>query len=198
MSAFKKFIVMSLVCFVLACGLLTAQHEPSKEDQEKMMKLWQKYMTPGDNHKYLEYFTGNWTAETTMWMAPGAPPQKSKGSVKAKMILGGRYIKSHMNGTMMGMPMEGIAITGYDNFQKKFNSFWIDTAGTGFYLSSGTLEGKVRTETGLWDDFMTGGKSKVKMVTKTVDDNKFVFEMFATGPDGKEFKTMNIVYTRKK
>lgn len=197
MSAFKKMMLTLVVCSIVAGGLLTAQ-QPSKEEQEKMMKAWQAYMTPGDNHKYLEKFAGEWIAETTMWMYPGTPPDKSKGEVSAKMILGGRYLKSHMKGTMMGMPMEGISITGYDNFQKKFNSMWIDSTGTGFYMSSGKLEGNVRIETGEWDDITTGGKTHIKMVTKIVDDNKFIFEMYMSMPDNKEFKSMEVVYTRKK
>jgi hypothetical protein len=29
-----------------------------------------------------------------------------------------------------------------------------------------------------------------------VDENTFFFEMFSSGPDGKEFKNMEITYTR--
>ena len=36
-----------------------------------------------------------------------------------------------------------------------------------------------------------------KEVFKPIDNNFQVMEMYAPGPDGKEFKTMEIKYTRK-
>ncbi len=201
MKIIKRLSVNLLVMvFLVSClGVALNAQEMSKEDQE-MMKKWQAYATPGDNHKYLDSFSGEWTAAGKSWMKPGAPPIVSKNEVKAKMIMGGRYHKSHFKGTMMGMPFEGIAVTGYDNFKKKFMSIFFDNMGTGFYKSSGTLDksGKVRTETGLWDDFMTGAKTKIRLVTKSIDNDKFIFEMYGMGPDGKEFKSMELVYTRKK
>jgi hypothetical protein len=116
------------------------------------------------------------------------------------MILGGRFLKSHMKGTMMGMPFEGLSITGYDNFKKECVTMWIDNAGTGIYQTSGTMDkaSKTRTETGLWDDLMTGGKIKVRWVTKIIDDNKYEFVMYSTDSTGKEFKSGEIIYIRKK
>jgi hypothetical protein len=175
--------------------------QPQSEEEQKMMKLWQKYAAPGENHKYLEYFVGDWEVNVKMWMNPGAEPEVSKGENTAKMILGGRFLKLYYKGTMMGMPFEGISITGYDNYKKEYVTMWLDNAGTGIYQTSGTLDkaSKIRTETGLWDDFMTGGKSKVKWVTKIIDDNKYRFDMYGEDPKtGKEFKSGQIIYTRKK
>ena len=126
--------------------------------------------------------------------------QKSEGSSKAKMILGGRYLSMWHKGTMMDLPFEGQQITGYDNFKKIYMSFWIDTMGTGFYLTEGKSDktGKIRTEKGLWDDFMTGGKQKVKLVYTIIDKDTFTMEMFMVLPDGKDFKNMIIKYMRKK
>ena len=100
----------------------------------------------------------------------------------------------------MGMLFEGLSIAGYDNFKKEYVTMWIDNAGTGIYQTSGTVDkaSKTRTETGLWDDIMTGGKSKVKWVTKVIDDNKYEFVMYSADPTGKEFKSGEIVYIRKK
>ena len=44
----------------------------------------------------------------------------------------------------------------------------------------------------------TKGDADVKETFKIIDDNTQQMEMFATMPDGSEFKTMNIKYTRKK
>ncbi|MGE5340932.1 MAG: DUF1579 domain-containing protein [Candidatus Omnitrophota bacterium] len=173
------------------------QQQPSAEEQ-KMMERWKEYATPGEHHKYLEYFAGNWDVTATVWMKPGAAPEVSKGEGTSEMILGGRYLKSHFKGSMMGQPFEGISFTGYDNFKKEFISVWMDTGGTGIYQTTGTLDKatKTRTETGTFDDFMTGNKMKVRWVTKIIDDNNFKFEMYDER-EGKEFKSGEIAYTRK-
>ena len=43
-----------------------------------------------------------------------------------------------------------------------------------------------------------GKPMKMKMVTKTIDDDHETFEMYMIGPDGKEMKGMTIEYTRRK
>lgn len=202
MKIFKPLLSGVLILFfvVSTVSVPLPGQQPSEEEQ-KMMKRMEAYATPGENHKYLEYFTGKWEVNSKAWMKPGAEPIVSKSDIKGKMILGGRYLKSFYKGTMMGMPFEGIGITAYDNFKKKFINLFLDNMGTGIYKSSGTLDktGKIRTETGAWDDIMTGGKSKVKMVTKIIDKNKYSFEMFMLngGPDGKTFKSMEMICTRK-
>ncbi|MGD2087236.1 MAG: DUF1579 domain-containing protein [Candidatus Aminicenantes bacterium] len=203
MKVIKNLSVGLLVLFFVSSALnvVVFAQQPQSEEEKEMMKKWMEYATPGENHKYLEYFVGTWETSAKMWMKPGAPPEVSKGVTKSKMMLGGRYLKSYLKGSMMGMPFEGIALTGYDNFKKKFVTIWFDSAGTGFYHASGSLDktSKTRTETGLWDDIMTGGKSKVKMVTKIIDDNKYQFDMYGEDPKtGKEFKSGEIIYTRKK
>jgi hypothetical protein len=175
-------------------GMLSAQKEMSEEEQ-RIMKLWQEYATPGEFHKYLEYFVGEWDSTSKMWEKPGSQPMVEKQTVVSKMLLDGRYLKSHIKGPMMGMPGEGYMLTSYDNFKKEFMSIWFDNMGTGFYTASGQLDKarKTRTETAVWDDFITGGKSNVKMITKIIDDDNYIFEMYQN-----DFKAMEMTYKRKK
>jgi hypothetical protein len=44
---------------------------------------------------------------------------------------------------------------------------------------------------------MTGKPAKIRTVTRIVDPNQHVYEMYAPDPKGNEFKMMEIVYTRK-
>jgi hypothetical protein len=134
-------------------------------------------------------------------MKPGDKPTVGQAEIKCEMIMQGRYLKCDYKGNMMGMPYEGMMIIGYDNYKKQFMTLWIDSTGTGFYPTAGTLDqtGKIRTETGEWDDFMTGGKVGVKIVTTLIDADKYLFEMFVVDTaTGKEFKNMEMLSTRKK
>lgn len=202
MKMFKVLVVSLLVTLLLGSGLgLPGQEQQSKEEQE-MMKKWMDFSTPGPNHKYLEFFAGEWDAVGKLWMKPGDAPVDSKQEMKAKMLMGGRYLKYSIKGNYMGMPFDGMSITGYDNFEKKFISIWIDNWGTGIYMTEGTLDaaGKIRTETGVWNDILSGGTNNVKMVYKTVDNDTVFYEMYMSGGiyGEKEFKSMEITYTRKK
>lgn len=170
-------------------------------DSATMMKNWQAYMTPGEPHKLLASWDGTWTGDITMWMAPGAPPTVSKGTAVNKMIMGGRYQYSKHTGNMMGMPFEGEATTGYDNTKKKFVSSWIDNMGTGMMTMEGDWDeaNKTLTLAGKCIDPMAGnGKEMViRQTQKVIDANTQLVEMYGPGPDGKEFKMMEIKMTRK-
>jgi hypothetical protein len=101
----------------------------------------------------------------------------------------------------MGMPFEGIATVGYDNAKKVFVSTWIDNMGTGLMKTSGPWDEatKTMTLTGTQTDPARGKDCHVREVFKVVDDNTQLMEMY--GPDpmtGKEYKMMEIKFTRKK
>ena len=204
MKLTKTILIAVLAVLVLGSSfgvsLEASEERKMTKEEAEMMKKWQAFMTPGPNHKYMEYFVGEWDSVSTYVMAPGQPPSTSKIQTKFKMLLGGRYLKSYYKGTNFGMEFEGIGTTCYNNFTKKFTSIFMDSLGTGFAITHGTLDksGKIRTEIGDMDDPMSGQKSRFKTVTKIVDQNKYVFEMYMLLPDGKEFKSMTITSTRKK
>jgi hypothetical protein len=176
-----------------------AQKAPSAE-QQAMMEAWQKAATPGAPHARLKAMAGTFDAVTRMWMQPGAAPQESKGKSENKLIFDGRFLHQEFKGTMMGQPFTGIGYTGYDNTRKKYVGSWMDSMGTSLTYSDGTADpaGKVLTMGMKVADPVTGKETTNRTVTRIESDAKHVFEMYETAPDGKEFKSMEIVYTRSK
>lgn len=199
MNKIKLMITVGLFMAMLGLQNIAAQDNQSMS-QEEMMKKWMAHATPGKYHQLMAKKTGNWTAKTKMWQAPGQPPQESEASMVGEMILGGRYLKNTFKGIMMGMPFDGISIQGYDNYLKKYQSIWIDTTSTSFYISTGTVDesGKTLTEWAETENFLTGKKEKSKTVTVMISDDQFKMEMFMIMPDGSEFKNMEVLYFRKK
>ena len=52
---------------------------------------------------------------------------------------------------------------------------------------------------GTYDDYMTGQKNKKsKTILRVMDKDTRVLEMFDTAPDGQEYRSMEMTYTRKK
>lgn len=198
--------VVLLALVILVAGESVAQEKKNATkkmpSQEEMMKRWQEAMTPGDAHKKLEAFVGVWSAEVKMWMnGPNGEPTISKGTSENKLVLGGRYAQQDFTGEMMGQPFIGVGYTGYDNFRKKYTGFWIDNMSSAMSTQDGKLDkdGKTFTMWGKMDEPMTGEKGKrVKYVTRVIDNDKHVFEVYDVTAYGDKKPTMRITYTRKK
>jgi hypothetical protein len=204
---------MTVPALALAVALPAAAEEPkapakaakaaakaAAPTQEEMMKAWAAYMTPGEPHARFAKLAGTWTTKTKSWMDPAQPPEETTGSCEFKSVLGGRYLEQRFEGSMMGQPFSGIGFTGYDNTKKKYEAFWIDSAGTGMMIMTGAPDpsGKKTVFTGSMLDPMTGRKVAMKAIDTEVDADNLLFEMWMSGPDGKMAKAMEIVYTRKK
>ena len=170
----------------------TTPSPPPTVDSATAAKNWQAYMTPGKEHEMMAKWNGTWTGDMTMWMSPDAPPTKSMGTAKNRMALGGRYQISEHKGNIMGMPFEGLSILAYDNHKKVFINTWIDNMGTGIMTLEGPWDEATKSITlkGKMIDPSTGSEMQIKEVFKIIDDNNQVLEMYAPGPDGKEYKNM--------
>jgi len=170
-------------------------------DSAAMMKAWQAYATPGEAHKVLAMDEGNWNEDVTMWMKPDDPkPTKTKMTATSKMVLGGRYQEMVHKGTMMGQPFEGHGTVAYNNASKKIESTWIDNMGTGMMYMSGAYDGTAKTMElkGEMVDPTTRKNKPCRETFTIIDDNTRKMEMFDITADGKEYKSMEIVMTRKK
>ncbi len=168
-------------------------------DSLAMQKAWEEYATPGEMHKMLADEAGSWTAESKMWMDPSAPPQTSTMKAEIKMALGGRYQEGKYTGTMMGQPFEGKGTVAYNNASGEFEQTWMDNMGTGIMHMSGKYDPATKTVnySGNCIDPMTKQPKKYRQTYKIVDDKTRVMEMFDNGPDGKEYKSMEITMHRK-
>ncbi|MGH7572845.1 MAG: DUF1579 domain-containing protein, partial [Gemmatimonadota bacterium] len=129
-----------------------------------------------------------------------AQPEESTGTLSAEMTMDGRYLVENWDGTAMGQPFKGRGTTGYDNFNEEYISTWIDNMSTGIMVSTGQYdpEQDALVTTGTFDDIMTGEKDKtMRGVQKILDDNTIHFEMYMPGPDGEEFKAMEVHAVRQ-
>ncbi|HKA87874.1 MAG TPA: DUF1579 domain-containing protein [Haliangiales bacterium] len=168
-------------------------------EQKKMMDAWQKYGTPGAEHQKLKAMAGTWDAQVKMWVDPAAPAEEVAGKAEMKMILGDRFLQQEFSGSMMGQPFNGLGFVGFDNVRKKWISGWMDSTATGFYGGEGTADksGNVITFATIATDPMTGKQRKGRDVWRLEAPNKFVFESYGPGKGGKEYKMLEITYTKK-
>jgi len=195
---------------LLPCGSASAQEAGKKQEpkaqqmpgQEEMTKKWMEVSTPGEAHKKLDDMIGTWDTEAKIWtQGPGSEPTVTKGTAVNSWVLGGRYLKQEFKGEMMGMPFEGVGYTGYDNYNKKYIGYWIDNSSTQMLMMSGMIDksGKVLTLYGTMDEWMTGANGKpVKYVTRIINKDKHMFEIYDLAFGETNVKMMEMTYTRKK
>lgn len=166
-------------------------------ETQAMMAAWQAYASPSDNHKVLDPLTGTWSHVVKSWMMPDSQPEISKGTTEAQWVMGGRYLRSVVNGMAMGQPFEGMAITGFDNGKQAYQTLWLDNMGTGMMIGEGTYDPgtKTLTDHGRFTDPLTGQRS-YRGVTTLIDDDHYSYELYVADKNDKEFRMMEIVYTR--
>jgi hypothetical protein len=178
-------------------------------NQAEMMKQMMELAKLNENHKMLADLAGTWSYTVKMWMNPdaNAKPEESKGTAVRKSIMEGRFSVMDVTGKMempgpdgkkKEMTFKGMGIDGYDNVKKKFVGTWVDNMGTGVMTSEGDYDPatKTFTYTGEYEG-IPGMKQKIREVVKIVDKDHHTFEWFEDR-GGKEAKTMEINYTRKK
>jgi len=190
-----KTMVLSCVGLMMAASFAIADEQ--KMDMQAMMEKFEKQGTPGEPHKRLASMEGSWNTKTKSWMEPNKPPMETAGTCEQKMILGGRFLKQKCSGDMMGKTFEGVGLTGYDNQTKKYTSTWMDSMSTTLHVMEGTSnDDNTITQEGQYTCPIRG-EMKLRSVTKMVDQNTNIFEMYGTDKSGQEMKMMEITYTRK-
>lgn len=202
-SRWTKYALALLVAVALLPNLAVSQDPGpggmSPEKMAEMMKKWMEASKPGEFHARLGRFIGRWDTETTVY-GMGPAPMKSKGEAETRWLFEGRWLVTESKGSMMGMPLQGFGIQGYDNFRKQYVGMWVDSLGTAMLTMSGppSRDGKLESQWGLMDEPMTGEVGKhVKYVTRVISDDKFVFEIHDLAIGGDKTKVIEIVHTRK-
>ncbi len=195
------FVVVMVISTVLVFGMQEKKQAAKPAvDEKAAMEMMQKLATPGAGHKKIEFLAGSWNTKNSMWMDPAQPPEVTKGTSEHKWVLGGRFLEQRFEGNFMNMPFSGMGYTGYDNYKKQYVGTWMDTMGTCLLNMSGHFDGsgKVLSMTGKMDDPMQGKEVTFREKMTIVSNDEILFEMFGPGPDGKDYRMMEIRYTRKR
>ncbi len=155
---------------------------------------------PVEQHGKMAPFAGTFKAEVKLWFGPGEP-MVSTGVMTNTMELGGRFLQHDYIGDPCDGPFgefKGRGFWGYNTQTNQYEGLWIDTACSSFQLEYGDVDasGKVWTMKGEMINPMNGEPLKKRTIVTLVDDDHHTMVSYQSGPDGLEYKAMEISYAR--
>lgn len=196
---FRSILLLSILFVTAATSARAEEMAAAPAMDPAMMEKMKALMSPGAAHQVLEAFAGKWTYSGNFWMMPEAPAQAMTGTAENTMIYGGRFLKQEFSGPWMGENFEGLGYTGYDNIKQEYVTTWMDSMGTGIMIVNGQYDAAAKTlnQAGANSCPLTGETDRKGRSTWTVQDaDHNTYTSYSVGPDGTEFKMMEINYTR--
>lgn len=185
----------ALLCGAYFFGVVTAQHDHDAHQHgemtpEQMQEMWMQFAEPGPAHERLASFEGEYRSRGKHWASKDATPEPMEFTSKAKMIYGGRYMVTNIEGEWMDMPFEGREIMGYDNMNNEYFAVWIDNMGTGLAISRGKWD--TAKDALVMEGTMSSPMGPMKMRTITQKTNRgHVMEMYMDQGQGM-YKSMEL------
>ena len=154
----------------------------------------------GAEHQKLAPFIGEWNVTMRMWTDPSQAPAEMKATAESKWILGGRFVQETFRGECPeGKSFEAIGFLGYDAAQKKFSTVRVCGFCGKTMTSLATADASGRKFECATEECCPLSGEKVKgrdeIVVETND--RIVTNIYKT-MNGKEFKAMEVVATRRK
>lgn len=185
----------------------TKQAQPSKtqntggnsnNNSGQNLDAWREHNRPGAQHlKLSSAMSGVWQTTTTYRTEPTGTPVVSTGTAQVSPTLNGRFILQEVVGKMGDQEFRGMGFFGFNNATKQFESFWVDNESTGMLSCTGKeqADGSI-VWTGAYADPITGQNKSSKSITRFPGKDNWVFEMYDTTSDGREFLSLKVEYNR--
>ncbi|MGH9732962.1 MAG: DUF1579 family protein [Candidatus Acidiferrales bacterium] len=148
----------------------------------------------GAQQVFLAKRAGNYTRVIKFVGQPG----EWKGTSKISVILGGRFIMEENHDEVMGHPVEGIRILGYDDANKHYEMISMYTMSTGITKFVGTSNDSGRTVEYSAASSQPQGQAPLHALIRQMNSDEFVVTLSTRGADGKFSPFQETTYTRTK
>jgi hypothetical protein len=142
----------------------------------------------------LEDDVGEWHARVEVQPAPGAPVQKSEGTLSCRMC--GRWLVLDFRNETSGFVGHGV--TGWDSVEGRYVSTWVDRSRRSLVVMHGQWDERRRALTFIAE--MTrpdGSRLRWREVTERPESEVRIFRSLVPGLDGGEFEVTRVRYERK-
>jgi hypothetical protein len=192
MEIFTRLSVFTLAVAMLVGGTARADE---KEARSREMVPDQ----PGPVHQALTHRAGEYDTVSKFRTNPDSAPTETKGTAKLSSVMDGRFMLEESTSSLLGKPVKGLRIVGYNGRTKQYEATWTYSMATGMMSLTGTSGDDGRTIE--WTESNPAGrgaKSPLHITTRYIDDDNFTIEMVNRAPDGKIRTSLETTYTRRK
>lgn len=198
-----KLLILPVLLIGALCAALTTSpdlqdRQDPVQDMAAMMAQAEKYTQPGENHKLLERFLGEWKTETSITMGGTSTPAEA-GTSTTTWLIPGRWLQSRAKGVLMGQDFETVTVMGYDNFKMSYVFTTVSNMDTAMNRSEGDLDPITNALVmyGTLDEYLTGEHDKmVKTVIRFPSEDESVMEIHDLAIGENNTKVIEIKYTR--
>lgn len=173
------------------------------------MTARERMFVPAANNRKLEPLIGKWNVQFTFRESEKATPVVSRDITCTRRWLSNTlYMLDETQGTLNAKPYYRAGILGYNNLDQQYEWITVDNVGPGLMIyhdySGATddasnvinLHGRF-TEAGFGKELI-GAQRKIRNVFRIESNDRHVIELWITRPASKEFREVEMVFTRQK
>jgi hypothetical protein len=152
---------------------------------------------PSPEHLWLAGQAGEWDVDCAYWSIPGEDPLKIAGKETVE-TLGSFWIVGRFEADMVGTPIVGLSVTGYDPVRRLYSGSWKDSYTPFPYRFEGTLEedGTLLVLEGENYDPMRQRTATYRCRTKYNGDAERVMDL-SVDADGSEVRILEYRFTKR-
>lgn len=152
----------------------------------------------GGVHAQLARMAGQWQGRFRLWFEPGKLAEESVQRGSIRVLLGGRVLLHEYTGHCGGEPMEGVALIAHHLDERRYESAWAESFGTGtsIMFSTSTPGDPRLSMLGSYGDGQGGPRWGWRTEIEQPDDNTLDLRMYNISPTGEEALAVEVNYRR--
>jgi hypothetical protein len=119
--------------------------------------------------------------------------------LQSSWVLDNRFLRNEFISDKQGTAFQGISIIGYNTAGNEYQGVWMDNTNNEMAHSSGTWNAGSKTLTlnGEFTDPQTNQKVQTRTEAKMESPDRWTWEMYNTPQGGQEFKSLQVVFTKR-
>ncbi len=138
-SNFAVALCSSLATLLCVLPVRSQEAQPHNEQQRAQIQQLLEQMKPGAQHEILAGLVGDYQTEM-VYKTGRAKGIVNPGKSSCEMLIGGRFLRVHSVGEVLGQSAESIAFLGFDRAGERFFRWSINNKGTHFTQEFGNFD----------------------------------------------------------
>lgn len=146
---------------------------------------------------------GVWDVQATLWLTPGAEPQRTTATCTSRMILGGMFLEERMEGGTLATPggrtaWESVSHTGLDAGRKTFQVNRMSSTSPVMMPETGAYDPESKTLETRGEFTIASVRLAVRTVGRTISPDERIIEQYMSFNGSPEYKGIELKMKRRK